>query len=43
MSKGMAVKDGPHLGTPERQTEVAALARVDGIDRQSAGDGGGLG
>jgi hypothetical protein len=37
------VQHGADLGTAERQAEVPALARVNGVDGEAAGDGCGLG
>ena len=39
----MPVEHRADLGAAERQAEVTALARMDGVDGEAPGDGGGAG
>ncbi len=43
VAERVAVEHGADLGAAERQAEVAALTRMDRVDRETARDGGRLG
>ena len=43
VAKELSVEDGAHFGRAERQAQVAGGRSVNGVHRETAGDGGGGG